>query len=61
VLAALAPKYGYDASDVARYNTKFRNPALSFLGAEHVQIIYANKGLDGVAADLDRLRKAGVI
>jgi hypothetical protein len=61
VLAALAPKYGYDAGDVARYNTKFRNPALSFLGAEHVQIVYANKGLDGVASDLDRLRKAGVI
>jgi hypothetical protein len=61
VLTVLAQKYGYDANDVARFNTKFRNPALSYLGAEHVQITYANKGLDGVAADLDRLRKAGVI
>ena len=61
VLTVLAAKYGYDANDVARFNTKFRNPTLSFLGAEHVQITYANKGLDGVAADLDRLRKAGVI
>jgi len=61
VLTVLASKYGYDANDVARFNTKFRNPALSFLGAEHVQITYADKGLDGVAADLDRLRKAGVI
>ncbi|GGF29413.1 hypothetical protein GCM10011611_39330 [Aliidongia dinghuensis] len=61
VLTVLAQKYGYDAADIARFNTKFRNPALSYLGAEHVQIVYANKGLDGVAADLDRLRKAGVI
>jgi hypothetical protein len=61
VLAALAPKYGYDAGEVARFNIKFRNPALSYLGAEHVQITYANKGLAGVEADLDRLRKAGVI
>lgn len=61
VLTVLASKYGYDANDIARFNTKFRNPALSYLGAEHVQITYADKGLDGVAADLDRLRKAGVI
>jgi len=61
ILKELAPKYGYDPAQVARFNTKFRNPALRWLGAEHVQIVYANRGLAGVAADLDKLRKAGVI
>ncbi len=61
ILAKLAPEFGYDAADVARFNTHLRNPALSYLGAEHVYITYAGGGLDGVRKDLQRLRKAGVI
>ena len=61
VLKILAGKFGYDPNDAATYNTKFRNPVLAHLSAERVQIIYANKGLDGVAAEIDRLKKMGII
>ena len=61
VLRQLAPQYGYTASDTANYMTKYRNVALSNLGGEHIQIVFANEGLPGVARDLDRLRKKGAI
>ena len=61
VLQALAPRYGYDPADAARYTTRFRNPALSFLSAERVLILYTTRGLDAVQAELDILRDRGVI
>ena len=61
VLAALAPGYGYDPSDVTTYNTKYRNPALSMLSGERLLVIYTTKGLVGVKGELDRLRKRGAI
>lgn len=61
VLAQLAPEFGYDAADVARYNTAFRNPALAYLSAERLGIIYAERGLDGVRRELKRLRQSGVL
>jgi hypothetical protein len=61
VLKQLAPQYGFDPADVSRYNNSFRNPALSFLTAERLQIIYGNIGLAGVKAQLDKLRSLGVI
>jgi hypothetical protein len=61
VLKQVAAQYGFDPSDVSRYNNFFRNPALSFLTAERLQIIYANSGLRGVKAQLDKLRSLGVI
>jgi hypothetical protein len=60
-LKQVAAQYGFDPSDVSRYNNFFRNPALSFLTAERLQIIYANSGLAGVKAQLDKLRSLGVI
>jgi hypothetical protein len=57
----LAPQYGYDPTDVSRYNNSFRNPAFSFLTAERLQIILGNAGLKGVKAQLDKLRALGVI
>ena len=60
-LKQLASQYGYNPSDVSRYNNSFRNPALSFLTAERLHIIYGNSGLAGVKAQLDKLRSLGVI
>lgn len=61
VLAQLAPEFGYAAADTARYNTAFRNPALAYLSAERLGILYGERGLDGVRRELKRLRQAGVI
>ena len=61
LLQTLAPRYGYDPADAARYTTRFRNPALSFLSAERVLILYTSKGLDAIQAELDILRDMGVI
>src|SRR5205823_4869494 len=46
LLATLAPKFGYDPTQRAVYNTKYRNPVLSYVSAERLQIIYTNAGLD---------------
>lgn len=61
VLQALASRYGYDPADAARYTAKFRNPALSFLSAERVLILYTTQGLSAVQAELDLLRDMGAI
>jgi hypothetical protein len=61
ILAKLAPDYGFDPAEPAKYNNAFRNPVLSFLSAERVLIRYNNDGLTGVRRDLDALRKAKVI
>ena len=60
-LRQLAPQFGYDPTDVSRYNNSFRNPAFSFLTAERLQIILGNGGLKGVKSQLDKLRAFGVI
>jgi hypothetical protein len=61
ILAKLAPDYGFDPADTAKYNNGFRNPVLSFLSAERVLIRYNADGLTGVRRDLDALRRAKVI
>jgi hypothetical protein len=61
LLAALASRFGYDPNQLAAYNTKYRNPILSYLSAERLQIIYANAGLDAVAAEIARLKAMGII
>jgi hypothetical protein len=61
ILAKLAPDYGYDPAEPAKYNNAFRNPVLSFLSAERVLIRYNSDGLTGVRRDLDALKKANVI
>jgi len=57
----LAPRFGYDENETANYNTKFRNPVLSQFSAERLQIIYSAQGIDGVAAEVEKLRQAGMI
>lgn len=61
LLAKIAPRFGYDPSDTARYNTKFRNPALSFLTGERLTILYANGGIQAVEAEVNKLRRRGVL
>jgi hypothetical protein len=61
LLAMLAPKFGYDPTERAAYNTKYRNPVLSYLSAERLQIIYTNAGLDAVASEMARLKAMGII
>jgi hypothetical protein len=59
VLAQLAPAFGYDPSKVTVYNTKFRNVVLSNFSAERLYAIYSANGLDGVRAQIQKLRSAG--
>ncbi len=61
VLAVLAPQFGYDPNDQSNYQNKFRNPVFSYETAERLQIIYAEKGSDGVTTELTRLKKLGLI
>lgn len=59
VLAELAPSFGFDPSDVANYNTKYRNVVLSNFSAERLYILYSNKGTEGVKAEIQKLRAEG--
>ena len=56
LLRQLAPDFGFDPEDTARYNNGFRNPVLSFLTAERLMVIYAEKGLEGVRSELRSLQ-----
>jgi hypothetical protein len=61
LLGKIAGGFGYDEKDAANYNTKFRNPVLSRFSAERLQIIYSAQGIDGVVAEVEKLRQAGMI
>ena len=61
LLATLAPEFGYSAADATTFNNRFRNPALSYLTGERLQVLYGSKGLDAVRQELKRLRQLGVI
>lgn len=61
LLANLAPSFGYDLGDGARYNTKYRNPVLSHLSAERLYILYTTGGLEAVRAEVTRLRHRGIL
>jgi hypothetical protein len=61
VLAQLAREFGFDPTNTTAYNLQYRNPALSSLTAERLQIIYASKGVEGVRKQLRLLRQNGII
>lgn len=61
VLKSLARRFGHDPNDAAAFNMGFRNPVLAHLSAERLQIIYASKGLEAVAAEIEKLKKAGLL
>ena len=56
ILSELAPKYGFNAAEVATYNNGFRNVVLSYFSAERLLMIYGNSGLDGVTAEIEKIR-----
>jgi hypothetical protein len=60
ILNAVAPGFGFNPSD-PNYNNAFRNPVLSYLGAERLLIEYGNGGLAAVKAEIQKLRSAKVI
>lgn len=59
-LKAIAPQFGYNPTDTT-YIKKFRNPVLSYLSAERLLIIYGNRGLDGVIAEIRKLNQKKII
>ncbi len=61
LLKSLASRFGHDPNDAAAFNTGFRNPVLAHLSAERLQIIYASKGLEAVAAEIEKLKRAGLL
>ena len=61
LLAKLAPGFGFDPAETLRYNTKYRNPALSHLSAERLYLLYSSGGLEAVKGQLAKLRAKGLI
>ena len=61
LLAQLAPQYGYDPSDAAVFNNKFRNVVLAFLSPERLSILYSNGGLAAVKREVDKLQHLRLI
>jgi len=60
-LRILAPKFGFDAADAARYNTEFRNPVLSQLSAERIHMLYSAGGISRVETEIGKLKTAGLL
>src|SRR5262249_60606790 len=61
ILQQIAPKFGYNPSDVSRYNNFFRNVVFSYLSPERLMMIYDKQGLDEVAEEVSKLRRLHVI
>ncbi|MDG3439443.1 hypothetical protein [Nitrospirillum amazonense] len=60
LLRQLAPRFGVDAGDPARYTWGYRHAVLSHLGAARVQSLAAQGGLDALTQALTQLRAQGV-
>jgi hypothetical protein len=61
LLANIAPRFGFDPADTARYNNAFRNVVLSHLSAERLLVLYSAGGLDAVDDEVEALRRRGVL
>lgn len=61
VLRQLAHEFGYDPADRTRYNTKYRNVALSQVTAIRILFEYASSGLEAVRTELSALRGAKIL
>jgi len=60
ILQTVAPGFGFNPANT-NYNNAFRNPVLTYLGAERLLIEYGNGGLDAVKAEIQKLRSAKII
>jgi hypothetical protein len=61
LLPNIAAEFGYDPAETSRYNRQFRNPALTYLSAERLLIIYGERGIDGVRNEVRKLRRHGIL
>jgi hypothetical protein len=61
ILAQLAPSFGYNPADTAKYNWKFRNVVLSNFSAERLYTAYQAQGLAGVRTEIQILRDRGAL
>jgi len=61
ILQQVAPRFGYDASDITRYNNFFRNVVLSYLSPERLTMLYDRGGLEEVVEEVHKLRRLHVI
>jgi hypothetical protein len=61
LLGNLASAFGYASATTNDYNNRYRNPALSYLSAERIVMLYGNGGVAAVRAELQKLRTAGVL
>jgi len=61
ILEKLGPEFGYapavQGEDPTRFNTRYRNVALSQLSGERILLLYAEKGLGAVRRELAELRR----
>ena len=61
LLQKIAPGFGFDPANVARYNSDFRNVVLAYLSPERLMMIYSQDGLQGVIEEVNKLRRLYVI
>jgi len=61
LLSTIAPAFGYNSADTTAYNTKFRNVVFANLSAERLLMIYGSSGIQGVTAEVHKLRRQGII
>ena len=55
VLKMLAPDFGFDPADQARYNNGFRNPVLTMLSGERLFMLYTSEGVSAVRQQVQKL------
>jgi hypothetical protein len=60
LLRTLAPEFGYNAAN-GDYLNRFRNPALTYLSAERLLMLYGSGGVPAVRAELRRLQARGIL
>jgi hypothetical protein len=61
LLQNLASGFGYGSVSASDYNNRYRNPALSYLSAERIVMLYGNGGLAAVRAEVQKLRARGIL
>lgn len=61
ILRDVAPRFGYDPADTARYLRAYRHVVLSQLGVEQVAVLAAHGGTTAVVEAITRLHAAGLL
>jgi hypothetical protein len=61
LLQQIAPSFGYDPADVARFNNFFRNVVLAYLSPERLMMLYDKNGLEEVVEEVSKLRRLHLI